>query len=379
MVETYSKEVVKEFALQRLRLTPSTLGKNKNDVPSVVRAIGGLQDGGHKIELFNRFENFKPEWFDYWYENYALIDGHVLRGALRIVNVDEYPYFFMATRSVARRRAAYQKCPLSLNNNHLLAFNFIEKYGPFTPSEFKKLFSIKFPQLKNMARKLFYDLYNYGKIARMGGKKQKPLYHAIEKLPYKLDLSQIGEKEAKEWLFLKCLSIYGPFTIKDIAHWVGWNITETKEILGILLEKKKVKKVKIESHQENHYVRVEDLALLNLLSNDLPESSFIRILFNDDALLLGYYRRLRNYFGYHWKYPQFGEGIVWRAAILYGRNLIGEAIVEMYAKSRFFKVKKLILRKEFVSSEISFKIEDEFMRHAEFQNKILEMADPKLV
>ncbi|MFQ6065622.1 MAG: hypothetical protein ACE5L6_09145, partial [Candidatus Bathyarchaeia archaeon] len=110
MVDTYSKEVVKEFVLQRLRLTPNSLGKSKEDVPLVVRAIGGLQYGGHKIELFNRFEDFRSEWFDYWCENYVLIEGHVLRGALRIVNVDEYPYYFEATRSVARRRT-YHRCP----------------------------------------------------------------------------------------------------------------------------------------------------------------------------------------------------------------------------------------------------------------------------
>ncbi len=379
LVETYSKEVIKEFALQRLRLTPSTRGKSKEDVPSVVRAIGGLQDGGHKIELFNRFENFKSEWFDYWYENYTLIDGHVLRGALRIVNVDEYPRFFKATRSVARRRISYQKCPFSLSSDHLIAFNFINKYGPFTPSEFRKVFGSKYPQLKGIARKLLYELYNYGKIARMGRKNQKPLYHTAEKLPYKLGMSQINEKEAKEWLLLKCLSIYGPFTIKDIAHWVGWNLTETKETLKTLLEKKSVIGVNVEGDQDTHFVRGEDLDLLSSLKDDLPEHSFIRILFNDDALLLGYYRRLKDYFGYHWRYPQFGEGIVWRAAILHGRRLIGEAIVDMYAKSPFFKVKKLILLREFATSEILSKIEDEFVRHADFQNKTLKMIVPDLI
>ena len=213
----------------------------------------------------------------------------------------------------------------------------------------------------------------------MGRKGQKPLFHAIEKLPYKLDLSRISEKEAKEWLFLKCLSIYGPFTIRDGAHWVGWNITETKEILSTLLEKGKTVNVSIEDHQEKHYVRVRDLPFLNSLKDNLPGHSFVRILSNDDALLLGYYERLKNYFGYHWKYPQFGEGIVWRAAILYGRDLIGGAIVEMYVKSRFFKVKKLILRKEFISSEILSEIKYEFKRHAKFQNKILKITSPKLL
>lgn len=378
MVDTYSKEVVKEFVLQRLRLAPYTLGKSREDVPSVVRAIGGLQYGGHKIELFNRFEDFKPEWFDYWYENYALVEGHVLRGALRIVNVDDYPCYFKATRSVARRRA-YHRCPLSLSESHLIAFNFIGEYGPFTPSEFEELFGAKYAQLKAMAKRLLYDLYNYGKIARMGRRNQKPLYHAVEKLPYKLDMSRIGEKEAKEWLFLKCLGIYGAFTLKDIAHWVGWNITETKEILDDLLEEKKVISVNIEGHRDTHFVKVKDVSLLNLLRNNLPDHSFIRILFNDDALLLGYYRRLKDYFGYHWKYPQLSEGIAWRAAILHGRHLIGEAIVDMRAKSQFFKVKRLTLRKAFATSKILSRIKDEFTRHAKFQKKTLETANPKLI
>ncbi|MDH5447807.1 MAG: winged helix DNA-binding domain-containing protein [Candidatus Bathyarchaeota archaeon] len=379
MVETYSKEVIRGFALRRLRLTPSTLGKSKNDVLSVVRAIGGLQYGGHLIELFNRFENFKPKWFDYWYENYTLIEGHVLRGALRIVNTDEYPYYFRATRSVARRRASYQKCPLSLTDNHLIAFSFMEEHGPFTPSKFKTLFGTMHPQLKDIARRLLYELCNYGKVARMGRKNQKPLYYTIRKLPYKLDMSQISEEEAKKWLYLKCLSIYGPFAVEDVAHWVGWNITEAKEILKALLNEKKVINVKLEDDQYSHFVRVEDLDLLNYLRDNLPEHSFIRILFNDDALLLGYYRKLKDYFGYHWKYPQLSEGITWRAAIIYGRQLAGEAIVDMYAKSSLFKIRRLILRKEFATSEISSKMEGEFRKHADFQNKILEMTAPELI
>ena len=378
MVETYSKEVVKEFTLQRLRLTPSTLGKSKGDVPLVVRAIGGLQHGGHRIELLNRFDNFKPEWFDYWYENYTLVEGHVLRGALRIVNVDEYPHYFWATRSVARRRT-YHKCPLSLSDDHLIALDFIDRYGPLTPSEFKSMFGAEYPKLKDIARKLLYELYDYGKVARMGRKKQKPLYHAIGKLPYKLVMPQTNEKEAKEWLFLKCLSIYGPFALEDIAHWVGWNMTETKEILKALLGENRVVSVNVEDHEDAHFVRQEDLDLLNSLKDDLPKYSFIRILFNDDALLLGYYGKMKEYFGYHWKYPQLGEGTAWQAAILHGRQLIGEATVDMYAKSRLFKVRRLIVRREFANPERLSQIEDEFVRHADFQNKTLEMIAPKLV
>jgi len=369
---------VKEFALQRLRLTDHTVGKRREDVPSIVRAIGGLQYGGHNIELFNRFKDFKPEWFEHWYRNRALVEGHVLRGALRVVNVDEYPYYFKATRCVSRRRT-YQKCPLSLNDNHSVAFNFIHRFGPFTPSEFEKTFGAKYADLRGQAKKLLYDLYNYGRIARIGRRRQKPLYHAVEKLPHMLDMSRIDEKEVKKWLFLKCLSIYGPFTVKDVSHWVGWTMAETRNTLNALLKEEKVVNVNIEGAPNIHFVRREDTSFLSSLKKDLPEHSFIRILFNDDALLLGYYKRLKEYFGYHWKYPQLSEGIAWRAAMLHGRQLLGEAIVDMYAKSRFLQVKRLTLRKEFATSKMLSKIEEEFSRHAEFQSKTLKMTAPKTI
>lgn len=369
---------MKEFVIQRLHLTAKTLGKTRNDVPSIVRGIGGLQYGGHKIELFNRFEGFKSEWFDYWYENHTVIDGHVLRGALRIVSVDEYPFYFKATRTVSRRRT-YQKCPASLSNEHYKALSFIERQGPFTPSEFKKLFSKKYPRLEGKAKRLLYNLYNYGKVARMGRKNNKPLYHSVEKLPYRLDMDGISEKDAEKWLFLKALSIYGSFTLSDIAHWVGWTLTETKEISKTLLEEGEIISVNVEDQSKPHYLRVEDLRFLNSFRGGLPSHSFIKILFNDDAFLLGCYKRLGDFFGYDWRYPQFSEGIVWRAAILHGRRLIGEAIVDMYAKDSLFKIRKLLLRREFAKTEILCKIENEFNRHAIFQNKTLQMSKPQRV
>jgi uncharacterized protein YcaQ len=255
--------------------------------------------------------------------------------------------------------------------------NFIERQGPFTPSEFKKTFSEEHLQLADKAKMLLYDLYNYGKIARIGRRNNKPLYHSIKKLPYKLGMEQISEKEGQKWLFLKSLSIYGPFTVTDIAHWVGWTLTETREIANILLQEGKIASISVEDQRKNHYLRVEDLDLLNSLRNNLPEYSFVRILFNDDALLLGNYRRLKDFFGYDWKYPQFSEGIIWRAAILHGRQLIGEAIVDIHRKDRFFKIRKVLLRKEFANTKILCKIEREFDRHAIFQNKTLQISEPQ--
>jgi hypothetical protein len=371
--DAYSKEVVKEFVLQRLRLTPSTLGRTMEDVPEIVRATGGLQHGGHLIELFNRFEDFRPEWFDHWYHNNELVEGHVLRGALRIINADEYSYYFRATRSVARRRR-YQNCPAELHEGHLLAIPLVEEHGPLTLQEFREQFEEKYPLYKDRARRILADLYNHGEVARTGRKGQKPLFHSVKRLTHLSDMLAVGEEEAREWLLLKCLSIYGPLTPRDVAHWVGWNITETTDILRRLLETEAVLRVKIEHDERDHYICSRDLKLLDSLRDDLPEPEFIRILFNDDSLLLGYYLRLEDYFGYPWRYPQFSEGIVWRAGILYGRELAGDAVVEMFSGSKLFSVKRLTLRKEIVEKGIIPRIRDEFHRHTAFHGKSLQMA-----
>lgn len=375
--DPYSREAVKEFVLRRLRLTPSTLGEGPGDVPSVVRAVGGLQYGGHMLELFSRFRDFEPEWFYRWYENHALIEGHVLRGALRIVNAYDYPYYFKATRGVARRRR-YQNCPESLSEAHYLALKLIDDCGPVTSQGFKELYREMHSERSDRAGRLLQDLYNYGEVARMGRRKQKPLYHTVGKLPYELDMS-VGEEEAKEWLLLKCLSIYGPFTEGDIAHWAGWSLTETKETLRGLIEKDEIVMAMIDGDREAHYLRAEDLPSLESLENDLPEHTFVRVLFNDDALLLGYLPRLREYFGYDWRYPQLSDGVVWRAGIIYGREMAGEAEVEMYSKSKSFRVRSLTLRKDFEDPDKLSRIEEEFMRHASFQGKTLEMGGVKFV
>ena len=111
----------------------------------------------------------------------------------------------------------------------------------------------------------------------------------------------------------------------------------------------------------------------------IPHYSFIIILFNDDGLLVGYYGRLGEFFGYRWRYLQLSEGIVWRAAILHGRQIVGGGIVDMHVKDTFLKIRKLLLRKEFVDAEMLYKMGRELNRDAVFQNKTLQMSKPKLV
>ena len=368
----YSREAVKELLLRRLRLTPSTQGRGEGDVPSVIRSIGGLQYGGHLIELFNRFRGFRPSWFDRWYAGGELVEGHVLRGALRIVNADEYARYFKATRCVARRRR-YQNCPASLTRAHDLALRLLSELGPLTLSEFREAFGERHPDWGERAGRLLLDLYNHGEVARAGRRRSKPLYHDARKLPNLPDASNITEGEAMEWLVSKCLGIYGPFSVGDVAHWAGWNQGEARTVIQRLLEAGEVVAARIEGEGDELYMRAEDEGTLASIEGDLPDHEFVRVLFNDDALLLGYLPRLGERLGFDWRYPQLSEGVVWKAGILYGRELIGEAVVEMYAGSKAFRVTSSTFREGYDDPGVIGRVREELRRHAEFQDKQLEI------
>lgn len=372
----YSKETIKEFSLLRSHLTPETWGKKLQDVPSIVGDIGGLQDGGHLIELFNRFQDFQKNWFEHHYKNHTLVDGHVLRGALRIVPKDDYPFYFQGTRSVARRRT-YQKCPLEIGPWHERALQFLSEQGPLTPAEFSNRFSQYYPEIHEQPKRLLYDLYNLGRVGRAGRLGTRPLFDCVSRLPYRLNLQEIPELEGRKWLFLKCLSIFGPFSLWDIAHWVGWTVSETREIADLLRRQRQIADIVVEGQTETYYVRVRDLDFLSSLKEKLPQRTTIRILFNDDNILLGYLPKVESFFGFPWKYPQFSEDVVWRGAILKGRDILGEAVISLFADDPVLQVEKLVLRKGISAAQDIEAIEEEFRRHAKFHGKTLKMTKPQ--
>jgi len=374
-----SDEVAREFALRRLHLTPETRGRSAEDVSRIVSDIGGLQHGGHLVELYNRIEGFETEWFNHQMRIHSLIDGHVLRRALRIVPVEEYPLYFWATRSIARKKAASYSCPSALDDSHRRILALIEEHGPISPAAFRDLCAERYPNLRSSCTRLFYELYNYGRVARLCWRKGKPLFDLVERLPFDLNMEGVSEDEARRWLFLKCLSIYGPFSAYDIAHWVGWTISETRGILDDLKESKEVVEVGVEGRRRPQYIRAVDEDFLGSLIDNLPEYDFIRILLNDDALLLGYYKRLESSFQHPWRYPQFSEGKVWQPAILHGRELAGEMGLDLRVKTPKVKVLELILRKDRADDVLPL-LQGELERFSGFHGKEFEFdCEPRLV
>jgi uncharacterized protein YcaQ len=370
---SFSKEKVKQFILERLHLFPKKRGKGKNDILFIVRDIGGLQDGWHFYEMLARMKTFQREWLLDLIKEGKLIYGHVLRKALRIVPADEYALFFKATRSIMRKKAAYYRCPEKLTNLHKKALAFIEKHQPIAPSEFSKLFSDIYPEHKKEARRLFYELYNFGEIIRVGLREGRPRYGLTEAFLPEMNIKQVSEEDAREWLASKCLKIYGPFCAHDIAHWVGWTVRETRNVLKSLHDKGEVTNIEVEGRTHQQWLLSEDLEYLDGIDPSYIEQDFVRILFNDDALLLGYYRRLEETFGFGWKYSMLSKGEYLRPAILFNKEIIGELTLKLYSGSSKLVAEKLVIRKKFANENVLEMVIKELERIADFAEKELDL------
>ena len=374
MKHRFSREEVRRFVLQRLHLTPEKLGKGKNDILPIVRDIGGLQEGWHFYEMLARMKTFQRSWLIDLLQRGKLIYGHVLRKALRIVPTDEYPLFFKATRSIMRKKAAYYKCPEELTNSHRKALAVIERHQPISPSDFSKVFLEAYPELKREAKRLFYELYNFGEIIRIGIRQGRPKYGLTHTFFPEMKIEEVSEEEAREWLVSKCLKVYGPFCAHDIAHWVGWTVKETRNILNSLHDREEVIKVEVEGRTHVQWLLAEDLESISSLGSSPPERhEFVRVLFNDDALLLGYYRRLEHTFGFKWRYPQFSKGEYLRPAILFCNEIIGELTLQLYSSSPKITAEKLVIRKEFAEKRVFEMVIKELERIASFSEKELDV------
>ena len=370
---SFSREEARKFVLERLHLTPEKLGEGKKDTLSIVRDIGGLQDGWHFYEMFARMKAFQRGWLIDLLQRGKLVYGHVLRKALRIVSADEYPFFFKATRSIMRKKAAYYACPERLTSSHRKALALIERHQPITPSGFSKVFSDAHPELKKEARRLFYELYNFGEIIRVGFRRGRPRYGLTRTFFSEMKIEEVPEEKAREWLASKCLKVYGPFCAHDIAHWVGWTVKETRNILNSLHEKGEVIKVEVEGRTHIQWLLSEDLESLSSIETSPEEPGLVRILFNDDALLLGYYKRLERTFGFRWIYPQLSKGEYLRPAILFSNEVIGELTLQLYSSSPKMIAEKLVIRKEFAEESVVEKVIKELERISIFAGKELDV------
>ncbi len=97
------------------------------------------------------------------------------------------------------------------------------------------------------------------------------------------------EEDACNELLQRYLSIYGPATMRDFAHWSGLNMKATRKAFRLCASE--LTEAKVDGQQETYYFSTQDAEhLFNLDCDKLP---IICLLPKFDPLLMGYYDKSR--------------------------------------------------------------------------------------
>ena len=298
-------EMLSSYILAHQFLPPSTMKSDKKDMVPLIQSIGGLQWGSEAISLCSRLHHFEAAWVQEAVETKALIEVHVLRGGLRIISPEDYPFYFAGTREVMGRINDFRLVmPERITDGHREILQMLSNKERMTFNEIKKK-----TNLPN-SRQLINELLVAGKIIRAGRKGNNVLFDTMENwLPF--ICLDIEKEEGMLWMAKKYLDIYGPATASELGHWAGWTVSKAKEVLSQLA-------------QEGHIVVVNlcGFPRYMLSHTEFPpreENPYLRILHNDDEIHLTCSGRCRELFGFRWKY-KFST----TAVVLLNNNIAGE-------------------------------------------------------
>jgi uncharacterized protein YcaQ len=305
-MKSVTYDMLSSLILANQFVTPSTCRRGRKDVVDLIRSVGGLQWGAEDLSLLSRLHHVETSWIRDAVEKKELLEVHVLRGGLRIIPSEEYPYYFAGTREVIERIADRRLVPLTkMTDDHRKILRLVSREGPIPLKEIRQ--KINLPNTRNLINQLLID----GALVRAGRKKTQVLIATLENWLPEMILEDTSAEEARLWMARKFLTVYGPSTEAELAHWAGWTLTRGKNVLAQLSEKGDIEKVFL-----------GDSFRFMLYHTEFPEKEntpYLRILHNDDEIHLACSGRCRELFGFNWKY-RFST----TAAVLQNNRILGE-------------------------------------------------------
>ena len=283
---TVTREMLSSLILAHQFLTPSTV-KNGNQMVDVIRSLGGVQWGAEDLVLLARLQHFESEWVREAVEKGELIEVHVLRGGLRIIPADEYPFYFAGTREVIERVSDRRlHIATKLTHDHKTVLKAVSGEGRMSVQDIVK--ETQVPHVDT----LINGLLGAGKLIRAGRKKNKVLFATLEEWLPGVKLDTVSAHESRVWLAKKFLTVYGPSTASELAHWAGWSVTRGKEVLSHL--KDGITEVFVDGEPR--------VMLSDTVFPPPEERPYVRLLHNDDEIHLACSGRCKSLFGFQWKY-----------------------------------------------------------------------------
>lgn len=299
--DTFPSKSVARLVLGQHHLTKETLGRDKEDIISVVSDVAGLHAQSLEspyLSLWNRMTNFEWEWLDELIKEKVLIAAHLMRVTLHIVPAKEFPMYFQATRDATRRffRSRGLPWPSKFTKTHQAILDFINEKGEATTLEIRRFLESKGLPSKNLHRIIHYELAGVGAILRSERRSSAPTqwrWSTAERLVDKSSLESITEEEAKEWLVQKYLEAFGPSSIGDVVSYTFYSKTETKRIIERLVAKGIVLNIDVNDIGKHWALSgdIEKLKEFEAENYPLEKFSLIRTLPEFDPLTVGYRKR----------------------------------------------------------------------------------------
>ncbi len=264
----------------------------RSEIETVVKDIGGVQaqlDSAARIAIWTRVQDLGQKDIDN-----ALWDSHVLvktwcmRGTLHLLAASDLPRYVNAIKNRGLHSARRWLMGHGIEPEDFEAISRaltdILISGPLTKKELvehtvERLGSKVKPMLEGVWGDLVKIPAMEGLIC-FGPKREKEATYALQD-QWVEKRSDLGEKEARSWLFCKYISSFGPATIQDFSKWSGLFVKDTKTIIEGLSDEL----IEIDLNGSKNFLLEKDLDVIR--SMDVQEGS-VCLLPSFDTYILGH-------------------------------------------------------------------------------------------
>lgn len=281
-----SQELLRVVQMKRHHLAPETKGRDKQDIITILRGVGGLS---WLTPIYHRMARWKREWLpELQWEEKKIVEGRFFGGALQYVPTEELPIYYQALTP-----------EIELTTNDGLILDYIEENGPVSKDEITAGVHLSRKAIKKGLHRLDLSL----RIVRAGWTKTRtwgqPLWETLQRWSPQIELEAIKPEQAREELILKFLTTNGVLTLAQSAALFKGSFKQ-EELRGILegLEERGlvVSGEFVEGLPGEQYATPDSLSSLNSETGEFAEE-FVSILGQGDPFCRIWARELFELFG----------------------------------------------------------------------------------
>ncbi len=262
--------------------------KQFDEVGSIEEYFDLFMEAGTSYDIFHRVSDFSIEDWKEMRREGRIVEGRFVKGKVRYAFKEDIPVFV----------GAYRTEELEEEEEEILE---IIRRGNDTIRQIKKKSDLKNDRVKEIVKKLDRNLYVMREYTGQDGWSSTNKYK-------ELDVEPMDSEKARKKIIERYLKGNGPASFSNIRYYTGFDSNEIESIISELLHKKKIKKLKVGSSQQEMYVKsgeVEDLQ-----KAEGGEFDKFRILSKKDPYARPLWADIYRRYGDDWVFPFVKRGEV---------------------------------------------------------------------